>query len=300
MNNQNVSEKLTFILPLINFETKLRELSISPSIRMRRLTREEKQCMIDNKAIQHWFSFYCLEIEAEDDLLLVKEKVFPAMSALRLLKSNPVGINSFLYSKAEVLWREVFRLRGNMEVDISFNIGAGTYVLEENEKTILVGLYNRITEMLKDKKLRLALERFNMIYSPVSLEKKLLDLMITLETLYLSGKSEKKFRLCCYMTYTLSSGSEKSTKEIWNYVDKAYDLRSNIVHESAALPIKISIGKEKDRIKIPIENFLDKIEEYTRESLVKFIRREKKVKEAQSDIKEDVIKKIGTNTAYVT
>ena len=98
-----------------------------------------------------------------------------------------------------------------------------------------------------------------MAYSSKWHEATLLDYIIALESLYLPGESEKAFRLCCYMTFTLSSGSEESSKEIWNDIHTAYQMRSKIVHGNGSLPRKVSTNKGKDRT-IPAEQFIDKIE----------------------------------------
>lgn len=295
MSKRNAKKQLTFILPIINFETELQEVSISPSIRIRPLTGEETEHLVQRpgplEVTYPKLSRHCLEVKAENIGPAMK-KAYPAISALRLLKPNLIGINLFLFLEGP----HVYRYPGSMQVDTSsLRIKKGTFVLKKNEKTAFLYLYRKISKMIKDRKLRFALGRLNMSYSSIWLDTRLLNYMIALESLYLPGGPEKKFRLCCYMASTFSSGSEESTKNIWNYIDKAYDLRSHVVHGNGRPVLKVTIGKGKDRTEVSIGGFIDEIEEYTRQSIRKFIERGMKVKEVQSDIKEEVIKKIGTN-----
>lgn len=190
----------------------------------------------------------------------------------------------------------MYRYPSSMEVNMSSRrINKGTYELEKTEESDFLNLSGEISRMIEDRKLRLALERFNMSYSSGWLETALLDYIIALESLYLPGETEKKFRLCCYMVSILSSVSGENTKQVWNYIGKAYDLRSTIVHGSGTLPLRLKIGKGEDQTEVSVFEFVDRIEEYTRASIREFLRRGKKVKEAQIDIEADVIRKIGVN-----
>jgi len=296
VNELDTREQMTFLLPMINFETELPELSIKPDLRMRPLTREEKQSLIRRigpiEVTYPKLEKYCLEAKAKNIRPAMK-KAYPIISALRLLKSNLVGINSILLGEASKTWM-VYRYPGSMEADTSSRrIYKGIYVLKESEKADFLSLGNKIGKMILDKKLRFALGRLNMAYSSKWLDTKLLDYMIALESLYLPGESEKQFRLCCYLTSTLSPVLDESTEEIWNFIHKAYGLRSQIVHGSGSLSPRVKIGKGEDVVEVSIEDFVDKIEEYTRQSIREFIRRGKKVKEIQSNIKAKVIKDIG-------
>lgn len=295
MKERDDKEQLSFVFPFLNFETKLQEISISPNMKIRPLTSEEKEWMTKRpgpiEVTYPPFPRLCLEIEAKN-MQPAARKVYPIISALRLLKPHLIGINVILLP--EEFKGAVYRYPSSMVADTSSRrIKKGTYQLEKAEESDFIDLSHKIDKMIDDQKLHLALERFNMSYSSGWLETVLLDYIIALESLYLPGEAEKKLRLCCYMVSTLSSGSKESAKEIWNYVSKAYDFRSNIVHGSGTLHLKIKIGRGKDRTEVSVTDFVDKIEEYTRQSIREFIMRGKKVKQTQSDIKAELIRKIG-------
>lgn len=116
--------------------------------------------------------------------------------------------------------------------------------------------------MIEDRKLRFALQSFNRAYSSSWLETALLDYIIALESLYLPGEPEKKFRLCCYTVTLLAPVLGEDTTQIWNYIDAAYTLRSRIVHGSGTLPPKIKIGKGDDQTEVSVFELVDRIEEY--------------------------------------
>lgn len=286
-----------FVFPIENFETKIQELSISPDMRIRVLTSEERKSLADRpgpiEVTYPRLPHHSLEVKAENMQPAMK-KAYPIISALRLLKSKLVGVNVILFP--EEFKGLAYRYPSSVEADMSSRrINKGTYELEKTEESDFLNLSNEISKMIEDRKLRLALERFNMSYSSGWLETALLDYLIALESLYLPGETEKKFRLCCYMVSILSSGSRESTEQIWNYIGKAYDLRSRIVHGSGTLPFRVKIGKGEDQTEVLVFEFVDRIEEYIRESIREFLRRGKKVEEVQADIKADVIRKIGTS-----
>lgn len=291
---QDTVQQQTFVLPLENFRKESKELSVNSSVAFRSLNREERRCLAEKpgpievtypKLPQH-----CLEVEAEN-FRQAETEGYPILSALRLLKPNLVGVNIFLVHLVDTL--QAYRYPSGMEADmLSRRVNKGIYELKKTDTSDVINLSSSISEMLKDRKIRLAIGRFNMLYAARWIDTRLLDNVIALEALYLPGKLEKKFRLCCYMSSTLSS-EEQTTEEIWAYVEKAYDLRSDIVHGSRSLDPIVKIGKGENRTEIPIEIFADKIEEYTRESIKKFVERGESIGKVQSDIKTEIIKRLG-------
>jgi hypothetical protein len=120
----------------------------------------------------------------------------------------------------------------------------------------------------RDNRVEFALRWFNSAYSMMTPTDILLNYVISLEALYLSGESEKGFRLRTYMTSFLGRNSINRGSEIWTYIKKAYELRGSIVHGNALLPNEIKL---EEIGKVSIMDFLTKLELYTRESIREFI-----------------------------
>jgi hypothetical protein len=106
---------------------------------------------------------------------------------------------------------------------------------------------------------KLAIHYFNKSYiEPYTPQDSLLDLLFSLENLYLGGENlELGYKLRVRMLHVLAKELEKR-REIFEDIKKGYDFRGRIVH--GGTPPKIEY------------KFLLKIREYTRESLKIFIK----------------------------
>lgn len=96
----------------------------------------------------------------------------------------------------------------------------------------------------------------------------LLDLVISLESLYLTENDELSYRLSIRTASLLGLGKGVTKKDIIrNFIKKAYDIRSDIVHGGRA-DWKI-INKIDPDLK-PYD-FVAEVKEYVRESIVRFL-----------------------------
>lgn len=254
--------------PLDYFMADIRKLVVDEKI-IRKLTDDETE-LLDriyrevHSILRPEISRYCLEVRASNIGEGVKMAYIP-ISALRLYKRGSVGISLFVLPKE--------RMAAPLP-PLSFmqsHPGSPIYSMGKEEVKTFKQLCNRLNELssLEDQKLGLALRRYNLSFSVPEFEDKLIDYMIALEALFLSGESEKGFRLRTYMTTFLGNNSPSRMQEIWNYVKKAYELRSQVVHGTKPLPSKISV-RGLDYI-VSIEDFVFKIEEYTRDAIKRYI-----------------------------
>jgi hypothetical protein len=137
-----------FVFPIENFETRIPELLISPGVKVRPLTKDERILLADKLGpVEMTFPKlprHCLEIKAENFSPSVK-KAYPIVSVLRLLKSTLVGVNVFLPS--EEIGGLVYRCPSSMEVDLlSHRFIKGTYELEKIEESDCLNLSDKIAE----------------------------------------------------------------------------------------------------------------------------------------------------------
>lgn len=141
------------------------------------------------------------------------------------------------------------------------------YVLAASDGDGVRKILEQLAALNADKfrSLALALRRFNLSYDRHHPEDRLIDQMIAFEALYLSGddRAEKSFRLALRSSYFLEAGAQR--KDVYRDMKCAYNLRSAIVHGgTASLPTI-------NGTQMSMSNFADKIEEYLRRTLSKFL-----------------------------
>ncbi|MHC1592740.1 MAG: hypothetical protein ACXQT1_01510, partial [Methermicoccaceae archaeon] len=97
--------------------------------------------------------------------------------------------------------------------------------------------------------IQLPLGRFNDAYSRMKDEDRLVDYIIVLESLLLSGgeMSEMSYRLGLRAAHLLAKSAE-DRERIFETVKAAYDLRSRVVHGNEPTK-KVKIGKEEYALK---------------------------------------------------
>jgi hypothetical protein len=203
--------------------------------------------------------------------------VYDAISALRLFKMGKIGTH--YYSKKNNR-PGIVGFLGPLNTTQMWHITT-SYKLKDEETESLKNFFTILRRVKRDNRLEFALRWFNSAYSMIARTDILLNYVISLEALYLSGESEKGFRLRTYMTSFLGWDSKNIGSEIWNYIKKAYEIRGKIVHGNALLPNEVKL---EEIGKVSIEYFLMKLEFYTRESIRKFI--QLKAKNPSLDISE--------------
>ena len=256
-----------FVFPLENLQSAIKKLIFHDKLRLRQLSENENQTIVKlRKAIYPVLApmnlSYCLEVTASNIAGAIIQAYVP-ISAIRLHKIGSVGTRFFLS-------KEFPNYVIPLSPQISFIAPALgiQYFLDIHECDKLKQLYLLLTPLKKDRRLTRALRRFNRGISETDFEDKLLSYIIGLETLLLTGESEKAFRLATSTTVFLDYGLMTKTIEIWNYIREAYRLRSAIIHSGKPLPqmVKIrEIGNESP------EGFVLKLEEYLRSALKKYI-----------------------------
>jgi len=204
-----------------------------------------------------------------DNIRPALEVVHPIISTLRLLKRWLVGINFYLVrdvpSEGDI---EIFPVNAPMEIFWSpWGPKRDSYRFSGEDVSVFNHLYEGCKEIIsRDKRFKFAIARFNQSYSAKYFEDKLLDLIITLEAIFLTGESEKAFRLRTYMSIFLGQTPEEK-REIWTIIKKAYELRGRIAHQGVFLPRSIKIRDEV----ISRQKFMDRIEDYVRTSLRRYV-----------------------------
>lgn len=182
------------------------------------------------------------------------------MTTLRLFKEGILGYNLIVlpnkedsYSHAATTLRH-YELWMASDAEYSRKKYEIAAVEEEDLKKLFTELKSEAFQQLE-----LPIHYFNKSYiEPYTPRDSLVDLVISLESLYLKGESQELgYKLRMRMTILLAEGFEKR-KEIVDNVKKVYNLRGQIVH-----------GENNPVIDY---KFLFKIREYVRKSLIIFLK----------------------------
>jgi len=278
-----------FLFPLDNLHSNITKLVFDEKVSLRVLESDKIELLIKRNHqtpsfLRSPISNYCLEVKAHNMQKAITMAYY-TISALRLYKRGYVGISSFIVP------REMPEVVAPLPPLAFLNTHSRlpVYILDKREIDDFrrfYDVYYELSQDLKDRRLGLALRRFNMSFSAPELEDKLINYIIALEALFLPGESEKAFRLRVYMITFIGEGSPERMKEIWDYIDVAYKLRSGIVHGNKTLPQKISL-KELN-IEVSAGDFVLTIEDYTRASIKKYI--EIKTKNREISLPETIEK----------
>lgn len=193
---------------------------------------------------------------------MVKNEIGDVLTTLRIFKAGITGFN-FIETKPikpSILIAGIESVGG---LATQPYLG-GKYTLQSGEGKSLVELFR----LLRDAKthtipnyLLVAIKRFEYAYARLLPEDKLLDFMVAFEAIFLKGneRQELSYRLSLRAAYLLAENAGER-KSIFDFMHKAYNARSEIVHGERAT------GEGK------IKNFVDKVEFYLRLSITKVLK----------------------------
>ena len=189
------------------------------------------------------------------------------LNALRLFKEGKVyPINTVTKSKSIFF------------AGVSYNFGSparsfmrNKFQLTGSEKDSFVEFWKLYqgTTIPQKHFLSVAIRRFSQANERDSVEDKIIDYLISAEALFLSSggsfQGELKYRLSHRAAMFIESETEKQ-RNIFKFMQKAYDVRSAIVH--GATP---KLPKKEDDSQFTLEEFCQDVENYLRFSLNKAI-----------------------------
>ena len=264
-----------FWAPLVNYESESSEIILAGDITIKRASDSEKQEI--EELLKYWptitYGDFLLECmitketpESEPGEYMKKDgrpTIEKAITTLRLYKENIVGYNLIVQPLAETEPHGVTALalrHYQLWIDPSQRLAKQKYRINQGKENELKKFFAELN-IENFERFNLAIEYFNKSYiEPYTPRDSLLDLMISLENLYLKGETlELGYKLRMRIAYVLAQELSKR-KEIAKDIKNAYDYRGKIVH-----------GEETNIPGLNYE-FLFKIREYTRESLKIFIK----------------------------
>jgi hypothetical protein len=185
------------------------------------------------------------------------------VTALRLLKKGEVGYRSIFFIGSSP-FAEWMPMDAPIEFLIPHEESQMRYSLLESEVSELLDLLNDLGTN-RSEALNMGLKRFNLAYTRVRPEDRLLDLLIAFESLFLEGGGELSYRLSIRTAALLGKSADGRSK-IFEDMRRAYDIRSKVVH-GQRLESK-DFGPSQD---VPVEklmqDFVPQIEAHLRLSI---------------------------------
>lgn len=280
----NMLPRLEAIVPLTHFASETSSINFG-KISLSVFTPEEKNKawpIIERDASINTFieSNYKLigthQLEAGKPMSMDMElasTMTALLTAFRLCKPGRFGASLYFERFAETEMISMATMLNNFFLarPDTWNFNKEIYELKNSDLSLIKRLFSLLEEQEHrgQHDLSVSLSRFNQSYSRDSIEDKLIDLSIALESCLLSGvKDELQFRLSIRGTALLSESREP--QEIKNKLETIYKCRSNIVHEGANMN---DIQKLWKPISRTAQEFIHDCETVVREILREFVLR---------------------------
>lgn len=279
------SSELSYRLfaPLYNFKSDIKLIGLGDNIRIRKITEKEINEMWESG--KYGFTPFfnrdgILELYYTIERFYTKEKSDPNISprpgdvfyniitALRLFKKGAPCCN--FISEYPDHWAPMGGVTSSsVPSPYSYSLRGPVYHLDKKESKEFQRFWGKFKQIELDKNtsLNLALRRFNFANVRAEPADRIIDYFISFEALYLheDEMQELSYRLSLRASHFLSE-DKTEREEIFNFFKKAYVLRSKIVH-GVDIGETVKIGGEN----LPIGDFNDKIEEYLRRTLFRYI-----------------------------
>ncbi|NMX21440.1 hypothetical protein C5S30_03205, partial [ANME-1 cluster archaeon GoMg4] len=116
------------------------------------------------------------------------------------------------------------------------------YILKREESEGFAEFYRKSLRFTDDRRMFIALERFNLAYEKKRFEDNIIDYVIAFEALFGTMRNRIGMEIGLKSGFLIKDSKEKIT-EIYKFMHDLYDLRSRIVHgDEIKIPMKI--GKE--------------------------------------------------------
>lgn len=285
----NKEFKLKSIVLLENFKCDA-EIILEENLKIRKISSEEHNELYEQSKNQY-FGF--VHIHNVFNIESVIESVYEIKKGEGQHNGNMSGLFDKIVSCLRLLKKGYVKFTVIITKNLSWHPFSGMQTGQLNRNSNLIGMdyeisENEIKEIKKlwttlnqynfneNKFLDIALKRFNYAYERVENEDKLIDFMISFESLFLkeSEKSELNYKLAL----RISKFIEGDSKEIYYDLKKAYNLRSRVVH-----------GSSKD-LRNEIGQIVDKVENYLRKSIRKFMEQNKPQSKLIKELDENIIK----------
>jgi len=269
---------VSYFTPLYNFEAIKDEL-VFDNIVVRRITEDEFKIVTrlgngpgQTKTVNPDFVNlqYILETtlprktSLKKENLEAKERFSKLTQSMTLLFAGNIVMGS-LYRNYSNPWARIRHFIDGHEPDFFSN---KRLRLTPKKYDSLLSFYKSFKEVELSKKeykfLKMAISRFELAMQKKQSEDKIVDYMISLESLFTSGPGETRMKMSNRIS-VLMGDSEEDKEKLWYFLNAAYNIRSGIVH-GEGIRSKQIMNKE-----YTLDEISSKLEEITRISIRKML-----------------------------
>ena len=279
--------EIVAIAPLDNFDMEEMEIAGIGDFTIRRLRDEEIKKLInlglfmrfgvDMGAIgSQWCIEYRKKVDTKgiSDDFRIHNDIENIVHIMRMHKTGAVSYYGVLIFPK--VWTGVESL--GTTPHSRMRIGGKNYILSKRDIGELKILWEQFKNLKKYSFLINAIRRFNFSYNKM-FEDRIVDLIISLETLFQEGSGEITYKLSLRCAYFIGNDAEER-KKIFENMKKAYKVRSKIVHG--------------DNFSLE-EKLLKDIEDYARRAIKKYMNEASKkidTSSKDSEFRKEIIRKL--------
>ena len=269
-------KQIKVIAPLENFECARQPIDLGGNLRIREISDEERESIRDASrrgpnlmpphgpiaglkyGLETFFKSNERVLVQIADSSIIKT-VYGAVSALRLYKAGNVGCNMLLSFNSN----PIISFSGGLP-NLGFPVLPKEYMLADTEIKQFMTFWNifKVVDITKEglEFLEAAVRRFNYAYERQKGEDKLVDQMISFESLFLTNERELGFKLSLRVAVFLAKENDEREK-ICRNLRNAYRIRNKIVHgakrEKIDAMVKRGFGSFKE-LSVKMEDYLRK------------------------------------------
>jgi len=278
---------ITSIHPLDGFYSNVERIELEKGLFVQRMTLNEREELFsgylhystfnrtDLLVNEYWLiNEYLLKSGVPTDHAIFIEKEF--LKFLRIFKSGKVKMRHYKFKAKYWTPDPDFIFSGLISQSDTFVVDNGNYIIQKEETERFTDLWRKYREIdfSQDRALNTAINRYNDSFTRREVEDRIIDLVIAFETIFLkeNEKMELTFKLAL-RTAVFLEGIDIKRENLFEFIKKAYDIRSVIIHGSKTKD-KINVKKSvesKEYDEYTLHEFLNKLENVFRECLLKYI-----------------------------
>lgn len=235
------SHKIQFWVPLFNFFTHKDKIEIGDKFVIEKPTSFEKKNIIERLArgdediisSEYLLRTYIKTNKPAENTIEFFDKAIidfkKAIILFRLFKEKYVGFKFIIKPLANTLKYE-YCIENLSYSTIDRKKLKGRYFIN-NAEIELLNKFFREYDIFSTPSFDLAVSNFNRSFSQYFQINEFLDTMFVLENLFLrNSNQELKYKLSMRMAYVLGANDNTKREDVFTFIQKCYDIRSQIVH----------------------------------------------------------------------